>query len=162
MLCITGVQDATVDDQGSRVDATYREQADRLWRALVGFTGDRELASDAVAEAFTRALRYEAEIRDLTSWVWRVAFRLAAAELRRPSPPEPDAKEADLDGNLPDLVRALRELPPKQRLAIVLHDYADRPTREVAAALGVSTATVRVHLSQGRRKLRGLLEERHA
>ena len=159
-LCITGVQDATVDDHGGRVDATYRAEADRLWRALVGYSGDRELASDAVAEAFTRAIQHDAEIRDLVSWVWTVAFRLAAAELRRPSPPELIAEDQALD-ELPDLVRALRQLPPKQRLAVVLHDYADRPTREVAAVLGTSTATVRVHLSQGRRRLRGLLEERH-
>jgi DNA-directed RNA polymerase specialized sigma24 family protein len=39
-----------------------------------------------------------------------------------------------------------------------VHDYADRPTKEVAATLGVSMATVRVHLSQGRRRLRALLE----
>ena len=44
-------------------------------------------------------------------------------------------------------------------MAIVLHDYADRPTREVAAVLGVSVATVHVHLSQGRRRLRTLLED---
>ena len=104
----------------------------------------------------------EAEIPGLVSWVWTVAFRLAAAELRRPSLPENVAEDKALDAELPDLVRALRELPPKQRLAVVLHDYADRPTREVAAVLGASTATVRVHLSQGRRRLRGLLEERHA
>jgi DNA-directed RNA polymerase specialized sigma24 family protein len=44
-------------------------------------------------------------------------------------------------------------------MAIVLHDYADRPTDEVASVLGVSRATVHVHLSQGRRRLRKLLED---
>ena len=151
-----------MDDHSGRVDATYRTEADRLWRALVGYSGDRELANDAVAEAFTRAIRHEPEIRDLVSWVWTVAFRLAAAELRRPPPPELVAEDQVLDAELPDLVRALRKLPPKQRLAVVLHDYADRPTREVAAVLGASAATVRVHLSQGRRRLRSLLEERDA
>ncbi|HEX6130497.1 MAG TPA: sigma factor-like helix-turn-helix DNA-binding protein, partial [Actinomycetota bacterium] len=58
---------------------------------------------------------------------------------------------------VPELVAALRELSPNQRLAVVLHDYADRPTGEVADAIGCSRATVHVHLSQGRRKLRALL-----
>ena len=151
-----------MDDHGGRLDAMYRAEADRLWRALVGYSGDRELASDAVAEAFTRAVRHENEIRDLSSWVWTVAFRLAAAELRRPYPPVAFVEDEVFDSELPDLVRALRELPPKQRLAVVLHDYADRPTREVATVLGASSATVRVHLSQGRRRLRNLLEERDA
>ncbi|MGH2660633.1 MAG: sigma factor-like helix-turn-helix DNA-binding protein [Actinomycetota bacterium] len=35
-------------------------------------------------------------------------------------------------------------------------------TREVATILGCSSATVRVHLSQGRRRLRRLLEDRDA
>jgi RNA polymerase sigma-70 factor (ECF subfamily) len=58
-----------------------------------------------------------------------------------------------------DLVDALKTLPPQQRLAIVLHDYADRPTTEVAAILGSSRATVHVHLSAARKRLRPLLEE---
>jgi DNA-directed RNA polymerase specialized sigma24 family protein len=58
-----------------------------------------------------------------------------------------------------DLVDALKTLSPQQRLAIVLHDYADRPTTEVAAILGSSRATVHVHLSAARKRLRPLLEE---
>ena len=158
------VQDTAVDDTGDRVDAVYRAESQRLWRALVGYTGNRELASDAMAEAFTRAVRDEPDIRDLSAWVWRVAFRLAAADLRagnRQDHTQPEAAR-EPSSDLPDLVTALRALPPKQRLAVVLHDYADRPTREVAGVLGSSSATVRVHLSQGRKRLRALLEERHA
>jgi RNA polymerase sigma-70 factor (ECF subfamily) len=55
-------------------------------------------------------------------------------------------------------MKALRKLPPRQRAAILLHDYADRPTKEIAGTLGISAATVRVHLSQGRRRLRSILE----
>jgi len=118
-----------------------------------------------MAEAFTRAVDHQNEIRDLSAWVWRVSFRLAAAELRERTNESDAYSDEDLaiiDSDVPDLVRALRELPPKQRLAVVLHDYADRPTREVADILGSSSATVRVHLSQGRRRLRDLLGEGHA
>lgn len=158
------VQDIAMDDTGDHVDAVYRAESQRLWRALVGYTGDRELASDAMAEAFTRALRDRADIRDLSAWVWRVAFRLAAADLRAARNREDAQTDAtrDVNSDIPDLVVALRELPPKQRLAVVLHDYADRPTHEVASVLGSSKATVRVHLSQGRKRLRELLEERDA
>jgi RNA polymerase sigma-70 factor (ECF subfamily) len=54
---------------------------------------------------------------------------------------------------------ALKRLPAHQRIALVMHDYADRPTKEVADALGISVATVHVHLSRGRRRLRQLVEE---
>ena len=49
-------------------------------------------------------------------------------------------------------------ISPHQRLAIVMHDYADRPTDEIARVLGVTRPTVHVHLSQGRKRLRDLLE----
>ena len=61
---------------------------------------------------------------------------------------------------VPELVAALARISPNQRLAVILHDYADRPTDEVAQIVGASRATVHVHLSQGRRRLRKLLEDR--
>ena len=59
---------------------------------------------------------------------------------------------------LPHLLEALAKISPNQRMAVVMHDYADRPTDEIARALGVTRPTVHVHLSQGRKRLRALLE----
>jgi hypothetical protein len=36
--------------EGSEIERVYREAGDRLWWAILAYTGDRELASDAVAE----------------------------------------------------------------------------------------------------------------
>ncbi|HSL11452.1 MAG TPA: sigma factor-like helix-turn-helix DNA-binding protein [Actinomycetota bacterium] len=152
-----------MSERQGRVEAAYRADFPRLWRALYAYAGDAEIASDAAAEAFARAIRDEGTIRDVAAWTWRVAFRIAAAELRRRSTPLPDAAGPyELPQPIPELVAALRTLSPNQRLAIVLHDYADRPTSEVADAIGCSKATVHVHLSQGRRRLRALLEETDA
>lgn len=43
--------DAAVIGEQSSVETLYRSDADRLWRALYAFSGDPEVASDAVAEA---------------------------------------------------------------------------------------------------------------
>ena len=154
------MQDAAVTERQARVEAVYRAGFPKLWRALYAYTGDREIASDAAAEAFARAMRDEARIRDIESWTWRVSFRIAAAELRRRRAPLPGSPEPYEPPNaVPELVAALRTLSPNQRLAVVLHDYADRPTTEVAEAIGCSRATVHVHLSQARRRLRTLLED---
>lgn len=159
---VRAVQDADVDER-DRVEAAYRMHADRMWRALHGFTGDRDIASDALAEAFARALRDEHRIRDLPAWLWRVSFRIAVAEMRqrtRALPVEHGSIAHEIPEAVPD-VRWLGErvLSACTNSALVLHDYADRPTSEVAATLGCSRATVHVHLSKGRRKLRTLLEE---
>jgi RNA polymerase sigma-70 factor (ECF subfamily) len=156
------VQDAAVDAENqARVEAVYRASADRMWRALFGYAGDGDIASDALAEAFARALQEQGMIRDLPAWLWRVSFRLASAELKRrgPSGPALEPRSDEMREPLPELMAALKHLSPKQRLAIVLHDYADRPTDEVARTMACSQATVYVHLSKGRRRLRTLLEE---
>jgi DNA-binding NarL/FixJ family response regulator len=40
-----------------RLERVYRDQGDRLWRAVFLACGSREVADDAVAEAFAQALR---------------------------------------------------------------------------------------------------------
>jgi DNA-directed RNA polymerase specialized sigma24 family protein len=47
------------------IERLFREEGARMWRALVAFTGGRkEIADDAVAEAFAQAIRYAPSIRD--------------------------------------------------------------------------------------------------
>jgi RNA polymerase sigma-70 factor (ECF subfamily) len=156
------VQDAAVTTEPrDAVERVWRERGPKLWRSLVAFTADRDLATDAMAEAFAQALGRGAEIRDHDRWIWRASFRIAGGELK--------ARRVERGGQLPegsydmpepvvDLVRALALLSPNQRAVVVLTEYADLPTVEVARILGCRPATVRVHLAQARRRLRPLLE----
>jgi RNA polymerase sigma-70 factor (ECF subfamily) len=155
------MQEHRMETTADRLEAAYRTDGPRLWRSVLAYSGDVEIASDAVAEAFAQALARGEHVRNPVSWVWRVAFLVAGDELRRRrevSSYPVDTSYSDPDP-IPDLVRALSSLSPHQRLAVVLHDYADRPTTEIAALIGSSTATVHVHLSKGRRRLRSILEE---
>lgn len=142
------------------IEAVYRQDGDRLWRALYAFAGNEDVASDAVAEAFAQALRRGPAIRDPRNWVWRSAFRLAAGDLKRQSNlsrgpiPEGAVHDAHPDEQLLD---ALQGLTPQQRAVIVLHYYADCPVREIAHRTGINPLAVRAHLSRGRKHLRVLL-----
>jgi hypothetical protein len=49
------VQDAAVGEGHDRIAQVYRDQSQTMWRSLYSFSGDREVASDALAEAFARA-----------------------------------------------------------------------------------------------------------
>jgi hypothetical protein len=64
------------------VEECYRAEHARLWRSLLLFSGDADLASDAVSEAFTQALHRGTAIRDLRRWVWRAAFAIARGGAR--------------------------------------------------------------------------------
>lgn len=140
----------------------YAGEGPRLWRAVFAFTQDREVTDDAVAEAFAQCLRRGEAIRDPRAWVWRSAFRIAAGELhdrrRRHGGEAPEMTYEIPDEALPFL-RVLRQLTPNQRAALVLRHYAGYGTDEIARILGSGRATVRVHLSRARRRLRDLLEE---
>jgi DNA-directed RNA polymerase specialized sigma24 family protein len=71
-------------DDGCDFEAVYREHGRVLWRSLYAYTGGRgEVADDAVAEAFARALANADRIREPVAWLYRVAFRIAAAEMKR-------------------------------------------------------------------------------
>jgi RNA polymerase sigma-70 factor (ECF subfamily) len=151
--------------EASEVERVYREQATAIWRALVAYAGDSEIASDAVAEAFAQALRRVPQLRDIERWIWTAAFRIAAGVLKAERHRRSDIyhQAPDAGGGMPDdalmIVSLLGQLPPKQRAAIVLFYYADLPTRRIAQIVGTTPATVRVHLSQGRRRLKALLED---
>ncbi len=158
-----------MDDTPSVVEATdaveraYRAQSERLWRAVLLYSGDREVTSDAVAEAFAQALRRGPEISDVDRWVWRAAFRIARGELqrRRLHASEVPDLPADVPEDTVDLIRALACLTPKQRGSVVLHHYAGYSNKETAEILGSTGAAVGVHLERGRARLRELLGDDH-
>lgn len=145
----------------SAIERIYREHGDRMWRAVLAFSGDPEVAGEAVGEAFAQALRRGSALRDPARWTWRAAFRIARGELkaRRARPVALRGTPVELPEPALELVQALRELPERQRAAVVLHHAVDLPVREVAAALGMTSAAVRMNLTRGRRRLRELLEE---
>jgi RNA polymerase sigma-70 factor (sigma-E family) len=57
------------------------------------------------------------------------------------------------------VVAALRELPDRQREAIVLRYYADLSEAEIAAAMKISRGAVKSHTSRGMTALRSALEQ---
>ena|SRR5438874_10735814 len=149
------------------IGVLYRCHRERLWRALVAFTADRDVASDATAEAFAQLLRRGAVVRDPASWVWRAAFRIAAGELKArrarglPLPPAtPVASHVNLESF--ELVEALQRIPLSQRQVLILRYYAGYSAKEIAAMLDSTHAAVRMRLSRARLALRRLLEEADA
>lgn len=144
--------------------ALYRTTGVALWRAIYVYSGgSRDIADDAVAEAFARAIQHDDAIRRPESWLYRTAFHVAAAELRqkRSLVDAPD-RAGDEAVDLTDLTKALRRLSPNQRAAVYLFYQADLPIREVAALMGTSVAAVKVHLHRGRHRLRDLLGNEEA
>jgi RNA polymerase sigma-70 factor, ECF subfamily len=142
-----------------QLEALYRQDGDRLWRALLAFAGDPDVASDSVAEAFAQALRRGGAVDDPQAWVWRAGFRIAAGELKKRGSTTsliPDVGYLDHEVDT-ELIDALAQLPARQRAAVVLFYYADASVREIARRTGTSQLAVRANLSRGRKRLKQIL-----
>jgi RNA polymerase sigma-70 factor (ECF subfamily) len=150
-----------IDNHATALERVYRAEGDRLWRAVFAYARDASIADDAVAEAFAQALRRGEQLRDPAKWVWSVSFRIARGQLaersRSTDPMEDESYE--LAEPAVDMLAALGRLSPKQRACVVLHHYAGYHVKEIASMIGSTTAAVKVHLSQGRKRLRSVLEE---
>jgi RNA polymerase sigma-70 factor (ECF subfamily) len=153
---MTIVRDA---DPGHDFDQLFREEGQGVYRTMYAFTAGRaDIAEEATAEAFARAIARSSTIREPLRWIYRVAFRLARDELQRErraggEVPESPAPAPELIG----LMDALKRLSPNQRAAVVLRYVVDLDVPEVAQRMGVSAPTVRVHLHRARGRLRELL-----
>ncbi|MDP9233114.1 MAG: hypothetical protein M3P01_00995 [Actinomycetota bacterium] len=145
------------------LERVYREQAAKLYRALLLYAGDQEIAADAVAEAFAQALGRGDAINAPDRWVWKAAFNIAAGELAH--------RRRTTSGEIPDIGYEIPETPialslvmghlsPMQRAAVALHDFAGYTLRETATISGSTASAMSVHLVRAHSKLRKLLEER--
>jgi RNA polymerase sigma factor (sigma-70 family) len=87
---------------------------------------------------------------------------LRVARLRTPSGPDEASSEhaVMIREDRRELLAALATLPARRREAIVLRYWLDLPEREIAAAMGVSTGTVKSHVSRGLDALGEALEGR--
>lgn len=142
-------------------DAIWREAGPAIWRAVLVYAGGRRaVADDAVAEAFARAVERADSIREPVPYLYRVSFQVAADDLKRQAtltePGDRAVKDVVEDT---DMLEAMKQLSPAQRASVYLHYRADLPVRDVARMLGTTSASVRVHLLRGRRRLAELLKE---
>jgi RNA polymerase sigma-70 factor (ECF subfamily) len=144
----------------------FRAEFAPVLRTVALLLRDQSRAEEITQDAFIQLLRNWPKISRYErpqAWVRRVAIRLAMRAIRRERLwslvrlellPSAEASPSRFD-----VPGAIRRLPGSQRAAIVLHYYEDRPVAEVAAILGCSDSTARVHLHHGRNRLRQLLGE---
>ncbi len=140
------------------IEQAYHDHATQLWRGVYAVSGGRrDIADDAVAEAFARAIEHAEQIRAPLPWLYRVALREAAALLRKEQAGSDSQAVVHLDAHesVPNEALALlRTLSPKQRAVIFLFYYADFSIADIARATGSSQLAVRVQMYRAREALR--------
>jgi RNA polymerase sigma-70 factor (ECF subfamily) len=143
-----------------------RRHRDRLWAVAIRTLGDREEAADAVQDALVSAFRAAERFRGdsaVTTWLHRIVvnacFDRARRRQGRPTVPLPEADwavpaEAPPDSDTALTVRAaLAQLPPEQRVPLVLLDMQGYSVAEIAEMLGIAEGTVKSRCARGRARL---------
>ena len=167
----------------------FERKRRRVYLIARQIVGEAGAAEDVVQETFLSLWRncHRYRVRwSVDAWLTRIATNRAIdryrTERRMPQAVgEGGASDAGTraidalaepgqtaDPSLPARLRELQELwdraaaglPPQQRAAFVLREIEGLPAREVAAALGCSTSTVRSHVALARKALRERLGER--
>jgi RNA polymerase sigma-70 factor (ECF subfamily) len=152
----------------------YDRTARALWSYLSRISGDHQLADDLLQETYYRFLRasrpYESEEHRRNS-LFRIATNLVIDTHRRPktdSLPEGSATPAlQVGGDLADRAvertdvrRALARMKPRERALLWLAYAQGASHREIAAVLGLKTASIKLLLFRARRKMANVLRGR--
>ena len=153
-----------------RLADLYERHAPAAGRLAYLLTGDVHLAEDLTQEAFVRAFGRFRDLRQPESFEWylrRTLVNLTRSHFRRqrterhhlasrPSPEQPDRAEpaADRISERDEMWRALQQLPPKQRMALILRFYEDLTDAQVAAAMGCPVGTAKSLVHRGLERLR--------
>lgn len=148
---------------------------------------DSDAADDCVQDAFINAFRhlehFKGEAR-LKTWLHRIVVNTALMRLRKLKrlneqsiddlqteyapeghrlhpPPSQTATPAEIleqEDRRETVISAISQLPESYRIVLQLRDIEELSTAEVAVALGISEANVKVRLHRGRTALKTLLE----
>ena len=153
--------------------------ADRLFMLLLRLLGDRSEAEDVAQEVMLRAWQGITRFRGQSSyftWLYRIAVNEANRALEKQSrgarresrsgrtncscPRQPlydPSRQAENSELRRALGRALAELPPALRTALVLRDVEGLSTQEAAEIAGVSQAAFKSRLHQARLRVRAAI-----
>jgi RNA polymerase sigma-70 factor (ECF subfamily) len=181
-LEVAWVQRAKAGDRGAQrmLVRRYQQPVAAILRRMLGPAGLDHLVEDLAQETFIRVLRalprFELEgPAKLSTWLLRIASRLAINELQRRRPPmvplpttdEVHASAASADEGhqrrsvAAAIQAAVAELAPDYRAAFLLREYHGLDYGEIAEALELDLGTVKSRLHRARKALRERLSEVH-
>jgi RNA polymerase sigma-70 factor (ECF subfamily) len=158
-------------DPSAGFDTWYVHAYPRVHTAVRLAVGEADLADEATAEAFARALLHWSKVRDAVSpqaWVYTVAMNQTRSVLRRRSierrwlrrqAAEPVADQQPPTEPDDALWQAVGQLPLRARTAVALRYVGDLSEAEVAEVMGIARGTVAATLNHARKRLAELLDD---
>jgi RNA polymerase sigma factor (sigma-70 family) len=119
-----------------------------------------DIVQEALLNAWKKRAQFDGTRGSLGGWLMAIVADQARKSWRRPLARGwriPTSVEASPDDRL-DIERAVRTLPPRQKLAIDCYYFSGLSVAETAAVMRCSEGTVKSTLSDARARLRPALE----
>jgi RNA polymerase sigma factor (sigma-70 family) len=146
----------------------YDRYSAAMYTAAYRITGDFDLASDVLQEAFVKVFRHLSGFRresTLGAWIKTIVVRTALSKIKR-EPNFLDLEQAPSDlrvdwGHRLDaeyLEKAIQSLPTGYRTVFVLIEVEGYSHQEVADLLGITVGTSKSQLFYAKKKLRDMLQ----
>jgi RNA polymerase sigma factor (sigma-70 family) len=149
------------DSEPILLEQLYRDRYQSMVRLAYLLTGSKEVAEDVVQESFAQLQRYAARVKHPPAYLRQTVVNACRAHHRRHRRERDHVVDLVTEEVAPEthvLLDAVAALPYRQRAALVLRFYEDRPEDEIAAALGCRPATVRSLVHRGLARLREVIE----
>jgi RNA polymerase sigma-70 factor (ECF subfamily) len=138
----------------------YADTHRRVRASLVVVVGDKDLAFDAVDEAYARALLAWDRVGAMDApraWVFKVALNVVRRRVRRRAMEQALLRRVAADPVLPaaagEVWLVVRDLPERQRAAVVLRYLGDLTEAQIAEVMGIKRGTVSRTLADAHRSL---------
>lgn len=148
-------------DEHETVEQAYRRLRPAMVRLAHLLTGSMELAEDTVHDAFIACGRHWSTLDNPDAYVRRAVANEAMSALRRARREREKTTRLEritaVTVGLPELDETwdvLRQLPDRQRMALVLRFYEDLSEAEIARLLGCRPGTVKSLVHRGLAKVR--------
>ena len=149
-------------------EAFFEAESRTLFRRLWVVTGNRAEAEEIMQDAFLRLWERWDRVRqvdDPTSYLYRTAmnvfrrrYQRAVMAVKRAVGAGPGVDEFAQADDRQVVRKALAELSPRQRAALVLTEMLGFSSEDAARTLGVKASTVRALAFQGRSAFKRLME----
>jgi RNA polymerase sigma-70 factor (sigma-E family) len=144
------------------VEQAYVRLRPSMLRLAHLLTGSLDLAEDVVHDAFVSSSQHWSTVDIADAYVRRAVINHAYSALRR-ARRERDKTARFVRGTpatvgppeLDETWAVLRQLPDRQRMAVVLRFYEDLPEAEIAELLGCRPGTVKSLIHRALARLRG-------
>lgn len=152
------------------LEQAYTLYKDSLYRFIYRYTQDEQLSIDLVQDTFLKyhnyKKRFDANKSSLKTYLFTIAYQLMINKLKRRQKlktllpflvKEQDHPTGKLDDKMA-VQWAIKKLPEKQRVVILLIYYHDMTQEETSVVLEIPIGTVKSRLSSAIKRLREMME----